>query len=316
MLSKGVFTISIDHEFAWGYADTTLTAKEKDLIRSEAVIVRRLLQLFSKYRIRVTWAVVGHLLERTCPWEQDVSHPEYDRPVHRDDRRDWFEGHPQQGTYGDVLWFDSEGLVEEIARQGHEIGSHSYAHIHYGLPGTREASVRTDLMNMRRVHEAHGHPARSFIFPRNYEGCHRLLREYGIEVYRGVTPRWYRVLPQPLRRLSHFVSYLHPSAPVVTPTRTAEGLINVPDSMLLFSRGGVRKLIPARLIARKGLAGIQRAVEQHKVFHLWFHPSNFWHDTDTQFRVLESLLQRASQLRAAGKLEVMTMGQFVVAKRG
>lgn len=307
MLQRGIFTISIDYEFAWGYADQALSRKELLLVQSEASITRRLLALLAQYDIKITWAIVGHLLEKSCEWQNNIVHPEYVRPVHTDDSNDWFVHHPSEGDYDNVLWYDSEHLIRKIEAEGHEIGSHSYAHVHYGASGTREESVRADLQNVRRIHAALEYPAKSFVFPRNYEGHHCLLREFGFIAYRGVTPRFYHVLPRPLQKPFHFISYLYPSAAAVMPRRTQNGLVNIPDSMLLFSRAGIRRVVPAALMKLKALRGLTKAAREKKVFHLWFHPSNFWHDTDAQFAILESILRNAADLRAKGLLDVQTM---------
>ena len=76
---KGSFVISIDHEFAWGYADYNLSDEDKERIRGEAYIIRRLLKVFESYNVPATWAIVGHLIDRGCPWEGDVPHPDFPR---------------------------------------------------------------------------------------------------------------------------------------------------------------------------------------------------------------------------------------------
>ena len=102
---KGVFTLSIDYEFAWGYSDYDFTIEDKVRIRKEIEIVGRLIDLFEKYSVPVTWAIVGHLLEKDCSWENAVPHPEYTRLLSMDGKRGWFDGHPPRGEVTDTLWF-------------------------------------------------------------------------------------------------------------------------------------------------------------------------------------------------------------------
>ncbi len=273
MAHKGALVISIDYEFAWGYADQRLSEADLARIRGEVPIVERFLALFEKYKIPATWAVVSRLCE----------------------------------PGSDVAWSDARGLIKRIAasQAGHEIGSHSYAHILYDRIG--EEAIRADLDLMVRLHAAAGLPAVSFVFPRNLEGHHAVLKEYGLKVYRGLSRRWYQVLPGILRRAGHLLDSALPLYKGVRSVPGQRGLINLPDSALLFARNGARKLIPAGLTRAVLVGGLSRAAARGDVFHLWFHPSNFSYDTEVQFDIMESVLRRASLLREQGMLDILTM---------
>jgi predicted ATP-grasp superfamily ATP-dependent carboligase/peptidoglycan/xylan/chitin deacetylase (PgdA/CDA1 family) len=271
--TKGALVVSIDYEYAWGYADMSLSEADLARIRGEAEITERLLALFDKYEVPATWAVVGRLLE--------------------------------QGS--DSAWHDTTGLIKKIAqaKTGHEIGSHSYAHILYSQAG--EPAVRADLDAMRRVHAVADLTPVSFVFPRNLEAHHAVLKEHGLKVYRGLRPRWYHVLPGVLRRLGHLADSVLPLYKGVRPSIGKAGLLNLPDSALLFARNGARKFIPARLTQFMFIRGLRAAARRGDIFHLWFHPSNFSYDSDTQFKIFESVLREAARLRALGVLRTLTM---------
>ena len=237
MPQTGVFTISIDHESAWGYADHDLSDEDKKRIRGEVFIVRRLLLVFEKYNIPVTWAIVGHLIDRGCMWGEDgTPHPEYVRPIHRD--------HPPKHEYTEVLWYDTENLVSMIrsSSAGHDIASHSYAHISYDENTNSEALIKADLKNLGRVHRVHDVPLNSFIFPRNIEGYHRLLKVNGFTNYRGNSKKWYDDKKGIVKRIAHLIDYYLPEGRTVLPCNTTHGLVEIPDSMLLLGRNGLRKL--------------------------------------------------------------------------
>jgi hypothetical protein len=87
-------------------------------------------------------------------------------------------------------------------------------------------------------------------------------------------------------------------------------MVNIPDSMLLFPRHGVRRIVPTRSLVRMGIRGLNRAVERREVFHLWFHPSNFFAKTREQFSALEEILGHAQYLREAGSLDVLTFADI------
>jgi hypothetical protein len=88
------------------------------------------------------------------------------------------------------------------------------------------------------------------------------------------------------------------------------GLINVPDSMLLLGRNGPRRIVSARHLIRKAVAGLDRAADRRAVFHLRFHPSNFATRTNEQLQGLEAILRHADLLRRAGRLTILTLGDF------
>jgi hypothetical protein len=91
-MKKGVFCVSIDLELLWGRKDLDIS-KFEDKVKKERVIIKKLLKLFKKYKIPVTWAVVGKLYEK-----------------------------------GDNLW-SGRDIVKWIEKDKiHELASHSYSH--------------------------------------------------------------------------------------------------------------------------------------------------------------------------------------------
>lgn len=307
MQKMGQFIISIDYEFGWGFADHHIDEAVTSSIRKEVDITKRLLKLFELYRVPATWAVVGHLLEQQCTWEHALPHPEYKRPIRGSEKEDWFLQHPPEGVYEDVRWFDSERLIPQIKESSvlHEIASHSYAHIIYGDPQVDSKAVAVDLENVIRVHEDVA--PQSFVFPRNREAHHALLATHGFLCYRGVPRYWYDALPGSMRRVGHLLDHFLPLTRTHRVVGGKSGLVNVPQSALLLGRWGLRSLVPSSLVAWKMKRGLQRAARTGEVFHLWFHPSNFWHATDTQFAILEAALKEACRLRERGELHIVTM---------
>ncbi len=91
-MKKGTFCISIDLELLWGRKDLNYT-KFIPKIKKERKIIKKLLELFTKYEIPVTWAVVGKLYEN-----------------------------------GDELW-SGKDIINSIKKEKiHELGSHTYSH--------------------------------------------------------------------------------------------------------------------------------------------------------------------------------------------
>lgn len=311
MLPKGTFVISIDHEFAWGYADHVLKERDKERIRGEMGIVRRLIALFEKYGVPATWAIVAHLLEHGCKWEGTLPHPEYPRPIYKGEKQDWFRDHPPQNEYSDILWFDAENLVGEMKKSiaGHEIASHGYAHILYDEAQTSHPAIMADIYNLGKVHRVHDISFTSFVFPRNVEGYHRHLKLNGFTAYRGVSQKWNDKYTGAMRRFTNLFDYYVPKGRTVLPDTKKFGLVNIPDSMLLMGRNGPRRFILPSVVVRKAKKGLKRAARRKEIFHLWFHPSNFSYSTETQFRIFEKILKYAADMREKGDIDIKTMQQ-------
>lgn len=307
MPDKGIFTISIDLELAWGICDKQITKSIRDTLGLERQIIRRILELFAQYDIRVTWAIVGHLLLSKCDWKTGLVHPEIIRP-NSNNKRDWFFQHPKEPN--DPLWYGRD-IIEWIktATPKQEIGSHSFCHILYHETMTNRDTVKSDIKMAKKLHEASGLPFETFVFPRNIVSCKELLAEAGIRVYRGESRRWYNSVPShSLQRLLNFIHILFAVSPVTVRALVDEtGMVNIPDSMLLIGRNGLRGLVSSRNLIKMGQAGLNRAVKKREIFHLWLHPFNFVYKTGQQFYVLESILRQAQCLRLNGQLEILSM---------
>lgn len=284
-MAVGSFCVSIDVERAWGIWDKPSPEYWRRCLEAEQRIVERLIQVFDRYEVAGTWAVVGRLMDR------DVTRP----------------GEP-------ALWFAPE-CVDAIraARCPQEIGSHSYEHVYYGEID-RETAMR-DLASARRVHATRNLEWTSFVFPRNGVAHLDVLAAQGLKVFRSVDHGLHmsvrRRFGHTAGRVANLVDKLLPLPPVaVEPIVHANGLVEIPTSMLLMSRQGMRRAVHPRILELKAFQGLGAAVRTSNVFHLWFHPSNFYYETDTQFRIFENILRRVRTLREAGKLQSRTMGSF------
>ncbi|MDQ3389132.1 MAG: hypothetical protein M3483_06470 [Gemmatimonadota bacterium] len=58
------------------------------------------------------------------------------------------------------------------------------------------------------------------------------------------------------------------------------------------------------------MKGLRLAAANHGIFHFWFHPSNLYHRTDSQFEVLEQILAGAASLRDRGEIQILPMKHF------
>jgi peptidoglycan/xylan/chitin deacetylase (PgdA/CDA1 family) len=288
-MGPGALCISIDLELAWGIWDEPSAEYHRLCAEKERTVVTAVLALFASRGVPATWAIVGRLLDPAA------------RP-------------PTQTEFGERIWYAPD-LVEAIrdASPRHDIGSHGFAHLYFHE--TDRDRLRADLLAARRLHDEHGLPFTSFVFPRNQVAHLDLLAEAGIRVFRGVDVGWHTVLRARLGglpgRAANLVGSLLPiSASVVQPRAHPPGLVELPGSMLLLGRNGLRRLVRPEIAELKAKRGIRQAARHGGIFHLWFHPANFYFDGDVQLRVLANVLDEACALRDRGGLEIRTMASY------
>jgi len=351
----GALCISIDVELAWGIWDKPSADYHERCARYETMIVRRLVALFEVYEVSATWAIVGRLLER--------------------------DGSAASSTvHGDRIWYAPE-VIEQIqrARVPQDIGSHSYGHVYFGE--TPRDALRRDLAAARRVHDAHGLPFTSFVFPRNQVAHLDLLREAGVGVFRSTDRGWHMAVRDRLGagagRVANLADKLLPIPPSAvqpidhlpgedagglpgegvgglpgegvgglpgegvggspgeeaggSPGEEAGGspgedvggspkhraaapshavLVELPSSMLLMARNGLRRAIHPASIIGKARLGLGVARRTGGIFHLWFHPSNFYYEPERQLATLEGIVAAAAALRDRGQLEIRAMSSY------
>lgn len=282
--SRGAFCISIDLELAWGVWDQLSAEYVDKCLELERTIVKRILTIFERHEIPATWAIVGHLLQK----RDDCSPNEL------------------------PAWYAPE-IIDWLcrAKPEQEIGSHSFGHIYFSEVSAVEASA--DLSAARAIHQRSGVAFDSFVFPRNKVAHLDVLSAAGLKVFRGADHGWHMgVSPQSLiGRAAHLIDTVLPLKPaVVRPTPHPSGLVELPGSMLLMGRNGLRRLVRPAALRMKARRALREAADKNSVFHLWFHPSNFYHATESQFGVLESIVEYAASLRARERLDIVPMGHF------
>lgn len=281
----GTVTISIDLELAWGNWDDPANAELRLVESCSREIVERLLGLFERHGIAATWAIVAALLDPDA-------------------------GRPAPGA--EAAWYAPD-IVEAIARSGtgHDIGSHGGRHLYFDRIAANEA--RDDLAYARAIHQRHGLPFDSFVFPRNQIGNRAILTEQGLRIFRAPDAAWHQRVRERSTwagRLANLADKALPIAPPAVFPVADHGLIRLPSSMLFMSRRSARALVPPPVMGRKLERGIAVAITSGGTFHLWFHPSNFYHSPDVQFGLLERFLRSVRVEIDAGRMAVRTMGDF------
>src|SRR5262249_39920250 len=87
-------------------------------------------------------------------------------------------------------------------------------------------------------------------------------------------------------------------------------IIHIPKSMLLMGRNGVRRFVLPGVTRHKLRLGLERARRSGGIFHLWFHPSNFYYRREEQLATLAWFLEHAAREASLGRIEICTMGSY------
>lgn len=306
-IDKGAFIISLDTEFAWGKISLAHKNEYYHLFEETEKVIIRLLKLFKKYDVPVTWAIVGRLLE-------DINNPTEHIQL---DLSNYFKGEISNDIYmdenlnkADNSYIVKTNLADTILSfdQNHEIATHTYSHI-YLEDWLDTKYVKEDFKATEDIAKKNRLNFSSIVLPKNIINHLGILRDSGINCYRGADENWYSDLPSKIQKIARQIDCILPiPGDVVEPYETMPGLLNIPGSILfrVYHRG-VKQFYSANLLSIKTKKALNKAVTQKKIVHLRFHPFNFAHKEDQHFKALESVLYQVSKLRISGSLEVHTM---------
>lgn len=309
--APGSFVVSFDTELIWGSFDHTSPAEFERQYPDIRRTIDEVLALLARYEVPATWAVLGHLYLGACARDAaGLAHPELVHPRQSWYPGDWYAADPCTDRERDPLWYGDD-IVDAIqaAAPLHEIGCHSFGHALYDDPALTPEAVRSDLQACLALARERGIRPRSFVFPRNREGHHQLLREAGFVAFRGADPTWHARLPGAAGRVGHLIDQaIAIPPPVSVPTERLPGLWDIPGSMILLHRAGIRRYVPYDSRVRKARAGLRHAARRGGVFHLWMHPFNLASDRVGMLAALEAIVQSAVRHRDAGRVRIETMG--------
>ena len=167
-----------------------------------------------------------------------------------------------------------------------------------------------ELREFVKLFEQQGFPRPvSFIFPKHYMHHFDLIAQHGFKCYRGPETGWFERLPTaPVRGAMRLLNSRLRWTPVVgLPSPSPEGLVEIPSSYFFSPFQSVGKYVLLGDRVAQGIAGLNAAAAQGKVFHLWTHPFNLGKDTKQLCNGLASILSHAHHLILDGKLVSRSM---------
>lgn len=311
------FVVSLDFELFWGVSDCQSIAGYGRNVLGEWQAIPRLLALFRRHGLRITWATVGMLMCR------DYAHWRAIRPALLPTylRQEMSPYTKAELVRNNGKLFFGRPLVEQIlATEGQELATHTYSHFLCGEAGVTPAQLAADLDCARAVAAELGVRHRSVVLPRNQvvPAFLPVLREAGIQVYRGNAGHWLyrngdRVAGGFAGRLARFADACLPlSGNRRSQPRPSAGMVDLPASLFLYPwSSSQRALLALRLLRLK--RGMTLAARSGGVFHLWWHPHNFGVNLEQNLALLEDVLRHYRRLADRYGMESRCMGDFAPA---
>lgn len=323
----GIFTISLDFELCWGVRDKLILEQYSSNLLGARQAVPALLELFGKYEIHATWAVVGFLMFENKA--QLLAGLPRRKPHYTNPNLSPYTVLDQLGNdEHDDPYHYAPSLVRRIVATPHqELASHTFSHYYTLEPGQTLEDFREDLQAALQVAQFYGYSHTTLIFPRNqtHPEYLKLCRDMGFRVYRGNEEIWFYEAQSDERltlmhRASRFLdTYFNIAGTHAYPlTRAQDGLVNVPSSRFLRPYNQ-RLWFLEPLRRRRIVRSLKYAAQTSQIYHLWWHPHNFGVNLEQNLAFLESVLRTFDKFRHQYKMLSLNMaevGQLVLGEAG
>ncbi len=305
---KPVFIISLDCEGKWGLADVLNDTSNEYLSNKNLIYAYgRLLELFSQYSVKATFAFVGALTFSVAEYE--ASSDLFADRVYQG--KDWLAPFKKQYAEGNVDGWLCPELLEMAMSCDHEIATHGFSHLPFEERAVQLEDIDSELSAIKKWQEMKRVKVNTMVFPRNIRGFVSELSELGLVGFRNKTIVSNKKLPK------LFYSIIRELAPWPKSQshshliqRTGQSMLSIPGGFFFNWRCGPGRFIPKIHTVSRWKKIIDHAMHHGQVVHLWTHPHNFIKGVG-QFAVLESVLQYLDQKRNDGRIVNMTQEQYV-----
>ena len=253
---KAVCLISADFELAWAFRFSKKRIQNKNYPVQKANNSRKnvpkLIELFEKYDIPITWATVGHLFLDNCDEINGVKHPEINRlPKFKNEYwnysgDDWFADDPCTSYKKNPSWYCPD-LINDILGSSvkHEIGCHTFSHIDCRDKVCSDKVFLSEIKESKRLANDFGIELKSFVHPGHQIGNLNNLINEG------------------------FTSFRTDNTILGYPKLHENGLWEFQNTAILDWREGWS----AKYHIKRYIEIINRAIKHHKVCVFYFHPS-------------------------------------------
>lgn len=295
---EGIFVISLDFELLWGVWDVSTIENYGNHILGVQKVIPALLDVFSQYNIKATFATVGFLFcknkEELLAFSPQLK-PGYTNPGYNVYLREV----PKTGQdEKDDPYHFGYPLFKQLLQSEHEMGTHTFCHYYCLEDGQTAAEFAADIEAAKKVAAANDVMLSSVVFPRNQvnEEYLPVLKEQGITVYRGNPTSWiYKprkfaaevLLIRLLRLIDTYLPISGANTHVIN--RTGGLPVNIPASRFLKPYDP-RFALLEKLRLRRILNEMTVAAQKKELYHLWWHPHNFGMNIEKNMNNLRVIL--------------------------
>ena len=313
-MKKGTLVISLDFELVWGIFDHVELNDKKTYFNNTLLAIPKMVALFEKYSIHVTWATVGMLFNEN--WEEWHSNIPSILPTYDNSNLNPYNyGKKHQKSNLDAFFF-APNLIKNInSIKGQEIATHTYSHYYCLEKGQTIEQFNADMQQAVLIAKKFNISLKSLVFPRNQFNKEYLevCSKNQIETVRTNPDNWYWNLTKPETIVTKILrsgdAYLPFGKKSYSDTIVKkEDVVCQPASRFLRPQNKIEVLNTARLLRIK--SEIIQAAKNGEVYHLWWHPHNFGTDTEGALKTLKAIVEVFAHCREVYGMESLTMKQF------
>ncbi|MBF6640009.1 polysaccharide deacetylase family protein [Flavobacterium sp. J49] len=312
-MKKGALVISLDFELVWGIFDHIELKDKVAYFDNTLAAIPKMLEIFERHDIKVTWATVGMLFnENWDEWQANIPAmlPTYDNTA----LNAYAYGKAHQKSGYDRFFF-APNLIKFIQSvKGQEIGTHTYSHYYCLEKGQTVTQFEADLQQANLLANQFGIKLASLVFPRNQFNKNYLevCAQNNIETVRTNPDNWYWDTTKPDTLFSKLARTGDAYIPLGKKSYTTEGIqsdtvVCQKASRFLRPQHAVGLLNTTRLARIKN--EIKTAAQNGEVYHLWWHPHNFGIDTENALKALKEIALIYQHCVQVYGMESLTMKQ-------
>ena len=315
---SGYFCVSLDMELFWGVHDTATLDYRENVICAREKAIPAMLELFEKYDIHTTWAIVGAAfassldeLKKYVP--QKELQPSYENKI-RSPYHLFEENVIDEDADRPSAFLAGRDIEKIAAVPNQEIATHTFSHYYCNEKGQTPEQFEADLKAACTIANDKGYELKSIVYPKNEinKECLKITDKYGIEAYRGIEDNWiYRShLPMIIQRIIRFADAFFPisGANCHLPEQNGE-LLNLCASRILKPYNKkLGFLEPLKL--RRIKSQMKYAAKHGRLFHIWWHPHNFGTYTEKNLNNLEEILKYYQKLNQQYGMQSKNMAEL------
>ena len=313
-MSKGALVISLDFELVWGVFDHVDIIDKISYFNTTLLTIPKMIALFEKQSIHVTWATVGMLFnENWDEWHGNIPLllPTYDKTF----LNPYDYGKQHRNSNLDSFFFAPNLIKDLQSIKDQELATHTYSHYYCLEKGQTVAQFEVDLKQAIVIAKKFDISLKSLVFPRNQFNKDYLAvcSKHHIETVRTNPENWYWDVSKPETLVTKIArsgdAYLPLGKKSYSVTSiNFEGVICQPASRFLRPQHKIELLNSARVLRIKN--EMITAAKNGEVYHLWWHPHNFGIDSIGAIKALTSILETFTYCKEVYGMESLTMNEL------